>query len=88
MNEKKIYIWKLAIFLHSHNMIMSGEELAKHLNRNNFSTNRNTKYKGKRGIYKLIKQTWKYLSKDLKLKEEAEHVALAFVKENGNYAYK
>ena len=34
MNEKKIYIWKLATFLHSQDMVMSGEELAEHLNRN------------------------------------------------------
>ena len=54
MNEKKLYIWRLASFLHSQKMIMSGEELAEHL----------------------------------KLKKEAHHVAMAFVKPNGDYAYK
>jgi len=88
MNEKKIYIWKLATFLHSQEMIMSGEELAEHLNRNNFLTSYGTEYQGGRGTYKLIKQTWKWLYEDLNLKVEATHIAKAFVKPNGEYAYK
>ena len=88
MNEKKIYIWKLATFLHTHEMVMSGEERAAHLNRNIFLTSYGTKYQGGRGTYKLIKQTWKWLYKDLKLKKEANHVAKAFVNQNGDYAYK
>jgi len=87
MNEKKIYIWKLAAFLHSQEMVMSGEELAEHLNRNNFLTSYGTEYQGGRGTYKLIKQTWKWLHEDLNLKEEASHIARAFVKPNGGYAY-
>lgn len=88
MNEKKLYIWKLATFLHSQRMVMSGEELAEHLNRNQFLTSNGTVYQGGRGTYTLISQTWKWLHDDLKLLEEAEHVASAFVKNNGGYAYK
>jgi hypothetical protein len=87
MNEKKIYIWKLATFLNSQNMVMSGEELAEHLNRNKFLTSYGTEYHGGRGTYKLINQTWKWLHNSLKLPEEAKHVARAFVKPNGGYAY-
>ena len=49
MNEKKLYIWKLATFLHSQEMVMSGEELAEHLNRNQFLTIYGTEYQGGRG---------------------------------------
>ena len=87
MNEKKIYIWRLATFLHSHNMVMSGEELAEHLNRNNFLTNYGTEYQGGRGTYKLIEQTWKWLHNDLNLPSEAIHISKAFVKPDGTYAY-
>jgi hypothetical protein len=38
MNSKKLYIWRLASFLRQHDMKMSGEELADHLNRNKFLT--------------------------------------------------
>lgn len=49
MNQKKLYIWKLADFLCQHDMRMSGEELASHLNRNNFMTSYDSKYEGGRG---------------------------------------
>jgi hypothetical protein len=49
MNEKKIYIWRLATFLHANSMLMSGEELAEHLNRNKFLTSYGTEYEGERG---------------------------------------
>ncbi|MCF6366594.1 MAG: hypothetical protein L3J35_10375 [Bacteroidales bacterium] len=88
MNEKKLYIWKLAEFLAQHEMTMSGEELADHLNRNDFLTSYGTEYAGGRGTYRLIKQTWSWLYNDLTLHDEAEKVAIAFVKPDGNYAYK
>lgn len=88
MTDKKLYIWKLASFLYSQKMIMSGDELAKHLNRNNILTSYGKEYKGKRGTYKLIKQTWKWVYEDLKLKKEANIIAKVFVKSNGDYAYK
>ena len=87
MNAKKAYIWKLGVFLHSQGMVMSGEELAEHLNRNDFLTSYGTEYQGGRGTYKLIKQTWSWLKHDLQLNSDAEAVALAFVKANGSYAY-
>ncbi|TCV20303.1 hypothetical protein EDC17_10029 [Sphingobacterium alimentarium] len=87
MNNKKYYIWQLASFLASHNMKMSGEELAEHLNRNNFLTNYGTTYQGGRGTYKLIKETWKWVQEDLNLSDEAEKIANSFVKPDGTYAY-
>ena len=87
MNDKKTYIWKLAVFLYSQEMVMSGEELADHLNRNKFLTSYGTEYQGGRGTYRLIKQTWAWLNDDLGLDKEALCVARAFVKPNGGYAY-
>lgn len=87
MNKKKYYIWQLASFLANHGMTMSGEELADHLNRNNFLTSYGTEYQGGRGTYKLIKETWYWLQNDLILPEEAKKVAEAFVKSDGIYAY-
>ena len=87
MNEKKTYILRLATFLHANSMVMSGDELAAHLNRNSFLTSYGTEYEGGRGTYRLIRQTWKWLNDELGLPQEAEHVALAFVKPDGGYAY-
>ena len=86
-SQEKVYIWKLAEFLHKQDMTMSGEELADHLNRNSFLTSYGTQYQGGRGTYKLIRETWQWLNNDLGLNKEAEHVALAFVKSDGSYAY-
>jgi hypothetical protein len=87
MNKKKLYIWHLAAFLNQHGKTMSGEELADHLNRNGFVTSYGTEYSGGRGTYTLIKATWSWLHNDLGLKGESEHVANAFVKPDGSYAY-
>lgn len=87
MNDKKYYIWQLASFLNGFGMKMSGEELADHLNRNNFLTNYGTEYKGGRGTYKLIRETWNWLHNDLNLKQEADKIASSFVKPDGSYAY-
>jgi len=87
MNKKKLYIWNLASFLCYYKMQMSGDELAVHLNRNNFFTNLGTEYVGGRGIYKLIRETWVWLDTDLKLNDEAKKVAEAYVKHDGTYAY-
>ena len=88
MNKKKLYVWRLASFLFDHQKIMSGEELAEHLNRNNFLTSYGSEYQGGRGTYKLIKETWKWVNDELELSDEAEKVAEAFVKPDGSYAYK
>lgn len=87
MNKKKYYIWQLANFLMTHNMRMSGEELAEHLNRNNFLTTYGTEYVGGRGTYKLIKEVYDWLENTLQLPDEASKVALAFVKPDGSNAW-
>lgn len=87
MSDKKKYISELAVFLSSQNTIMSGEELAKHLNRNNILTSYGKPYKGGRGTYKLIRGTYKWLHDNAKI-EEARCVAKVFVKPNGIHAYK
>lgn len=88
MNEKKHYIWQLASFLRGHDMRMSGEELADHLNRNKILTSYGSEYQGGRGTYKLIKETWEWLQNGLGLPNEAKKVAEAFVKPDGTHAYK
>ena len=87
MNKKKLYVWRLASFLSDHQMVMSGEELADHLNRNKFLTSYGEEYQGGRGTYKLIKETWNWVNEELGLDDEAEKVAKAFVKPDGSYAY-
>lgn len=88
MNEKKIYIWKLAEFLCNHGKTMSGQELAAHLNRNKFLTSYGTAYAGGRGTYRLVRQTYRWLNEDLGLESEAKFVADAYVTKNGNLPYK
>ncbi len=87
MNKKKYYIWQLASFLASHNMKMSAEELADHLNRNKILTNYGSEYQGGRGTFKLIKETWDWLQNEIQLPDEASKVASTFVKSDGTYAY-
>jgi hypothetical protein len=87
MNEKKNYIWQLASFLYSCKMKMSGEELADHLNRNNFLTSYGTEYQGGRGTYKLIRETYHWLESELNLPNEATKIADVYVKPDGTHAY-
>jgi len=84
---QKLYVWQLVSFLYHHGKIMSGDELADHLNRNKIPTGYGTEYEGKRGTYTLIRATWKWLNDELGLPGEAEKVAKAFVKPGGGYAY-
>ncbi|MEJ8590671.1 hypothetical protein JSO54_05400 [Riemerella anatipestifer] len=65
---------------------MSGPELAEHLNRNGHTTDYGTKYQGTQGTYALIKATYNALI-SLGDPTSANNVALAFVKEDGTYAY-
>lgn len=88
MNDKKTYIWKLAEFLCKQGKKMSGQELADHLNRNNFLTSYGTAYAGGRGTYKLVCQTYRWLNEDLGLPEEAAFIAEAYVKKDGKTPYK
>ena len=87
MNKKKHYVWQLSSFLHSFGMTMSGEELAEHLNRNNFLTSYGSEYQGGRGIYTLIRETWKWVENDLGLPNEAKKITEVFVKPDGTFAY-
>ena len=87
MNEKKLYIWRLAKFLRHNNKTMSADELATHLNRNKFLTSYQVEYSGGRGTYTLIRETWKWIHDELGLEDEADAVALAYVKADGTYAY-
>ena len=87
MNAKKLYVWKLAAFLKENSKVMSAEELAEHLNRNNVLTSYQTEYSGGRGTYTLIRETWKWVHDELGLESEAEAIAGAFVKPDGTYAY-
>ena len=87
MNRKKLYIWKLAAFLRQNGMIMSADELAAHLNRNNFKTGYETSYEGGRGTYTLIQATYKWVHNELGLPDEAGVVAEAFVKADGSHAW-
>lgn len=86
MLQKKLYLWKLATFLTSNGMFMSGDELADHLNRNNFLTSYGTEYQGGRGTYRLIRETY-WWAHEIMGEEEATKVAHAFVKPDGSYAY-
>jgi hypothetical protein len=88
MNQKKLYVWRLATFLHSHGMVMSAAELAEHLNRNNFRTGYDTEFSPLgRGPYNIIRATWHWLNDDLRLEDEARNVALAYVKPDGTHAW-
>jgi hypothetical protein len=87
MNQKKLYVWRLASFLYSHNMVMSGDELAAHLNRNNFRTGYDTEFSGGRGTFTLIRTTWHWVNDELGLEDEARNIAMAYVKPDGSHAW-
>jgi hypothetical protein len=87
MESKKQFIWDVAKGLSRRNKTMSGKELADILNRNKLLTEYGRKYSGGRGTYTLINVTWRWLNNELKLPDEAEKIALAFVKPDGTYAY-
>jgi hypothetical protein len=87
MNRKKLYVWRLGTFLHSHGMVMSAEELATHLNRNSFRTGYDTEFAGGRGTYRLIHATWSWVNDILGLEDEAGNIALAYVKPDGTHAW-
>ena len=87
MNQKKLYVWRLASFLHQHDKTMSGDELAAHLNRNNFLTGYGEEYQGGRGTYTLIREAWRWVHDELALEDEATKIAESFVKADGTFAY-
>ena len=86
MSPKKKFITDLANHLANTKSIMSGPELAEHLNRNDIKTDNGAPYVGNQGTYALIKATYNTLMNDGD-SAGANNVAKAFVKENGEYAY-
>jgi hypothetical protein len=80
------YVRRLANFLRSNGTIMAATELAEHLNRNGFKTTTGSEYEGGRGTYTLIHATYDWLV-SIKAPDDAENVAKAFSKPNGDYAY-
>lgn len=65
---------------------MSGQELARHLNRNGFLTSAGVEYRGKRGIYRLIGETCRWANETFESPEEARRISDAFVKSDGAHA--
>ncbi len=86
MIEKKEYLYRLADFLRSQSKVMSGGELADHLNRNRMFTEYGTPYGGGRGIYTLIRAAWNYYT-SIGQNKKAEAIAESFVNEGSEYAY-
>jgi hypothetical protein len=65
----------------------TGQELVAFLNRNGFTTSYGTEYqKDGRGIYKLLGETYNWLS-DLGLDNEKENFPRAFVDKSGNFPW-
>ncbi len=87
-NEKMLYIWRLATFLHSNGKHMSAQELVDHLNRNNFKNQRGAPYtRVGKGPFAIIAATWRWVNDKLGLEEEAEHIAQAYVQMDGKHAW-
>jgi hypothetical protein len=84
--DKKEYIKRLAVFLSDNGTTMSADELAEHLNRNNFKTGYGTEYEGRRGTYTLIHATYDWLV-SLGQQDVADKVAQSFPKPDGSYAF-
>ncbi len=86
-NDKKIYILKLANFLHSNSKVMSGHELIEHFNRNGIQTEAGNNFLPGRGIYTVIKHTHDYFFFELGLPVEADKIAKSFVNESGSHPW-
>lgn len=84
--EKKEFVLRTAVRLFNNHKKMDGIHLAELLNSKGFLTNYGTTYVGTRGIYKLISATYHWLD-NAGRESEANIIAKAFVKPNGDYAY-
>lgn len=84
--NKKEYIHKLGNFLIETETTMSVPCLAEHLNWNGYRTDDGSEYEGKRGTYRLVKTTCDWL-REQGLLEDADNVASAFPKPDGDYAF-
>ena len=65
---------------------MAVNELAIHLNRNNFKTNSGEEYEGSRGTYTLVHATYDWLI-SIDKQDDADKVAQSFTKSDGSYAF-
>ena len=86
MLDSRTFVGNLAVFLFNNNCKMSGRELADLLNRNGHKTSYGTLYKGGRGVYALIRESYRWFRQNEEL-EKSDAIAKAFVKEDGTYAY-
>lgn len=68
-------------------MIMSVQELAAQLNRNQFRTTYDSEYAGERGTYTLVNKAYQWVHDELGLPEEASAIADAFVKQDSTHAW-
>lgn len=84
--DKREYVSRLANFLTANGKTMNAKNLVNHLNWNDIRTQRGTKYRGGRGIYKLIHATYDWLVANGR-QGDATNVAKAFKKPDGTYAY-
>ena len=84
--EKFDYIRFTAKLLCEKGTTMVADDLAEELNKRNYTTDRGDEFVGGIGIYKLISSTYHRLT-DNGEHDDADEVARAFTKPDGNYAY-
>lgn len=85
IKKNKKYVWQLGVRLYGRGKTMSGAELARRLNKKKLRTSYNMPYKGKRGIYQLIRNTVIWLKNTHGLKRDANKVYKSFVLPNGKH---
>ncbi|MGZ3814083.1 MAG: hypothetical protein ACXVB0_23695 [Mucilaginibacter sp.] len=83
MEAKKEFVTNLANQLVMSKSKMYGQDLVNELNLNGHLTSYKTIYKGGRGVYRLIDETYNNLVTESR-QPEADNVANAFVDANGN----
>jgi hypothetical protein len=86
MNRQKQFVRDLAKLCDCYGLRLLAESLAALLNGAQISTTYGSSYKGKRGTFRLVKQTFRELMR-LGQPAEAAMVAGAFTWADGTYAY-
>jgi hypothetical protein len=86
MNSQMQFVRDLAELCDRYGFHLSAAELATLLNRARINTTYGTTYAGRRGTYRLVKQTHGRLTR-LGRAKEAAMVARTFTRPNGRYAY-
>lgn len=87
MNQKKEFISQTADNLIAQGRTMAASDLAKLLNQNNFRAQNGSQYKGGRGTFKLIRETWHSFNSQHGFARETQNIADAFVNNQGKYVY-